>query len=821
MLAGAAPTTAYADNPSTPNNFPPQNQAQNVAPQPPQNSSSNANQPLQLDPDELRAIAEQLKTLSPPALDVRDGTGIEDLKTQLGARDPKTSNEKILGALNSNQNILNSQDSHPTKVLNMVGLSPLEVRYSTRAGQRLEQFGYDIFSENNTRQPAPGTLGDNYILGPGDRVMVVLRGAQSRVQSYPIGDDGRVVVDDIRPITATGRPLGDVAQEIEKEIAGKLLDTQAYVSLSQLRAVNIQVLGEVARPGRQTLSAYGGVMDALNAAGGIRKTGSLRRLQLSRADGTAQTLDLYQLLLTGSREVDFQLKDGDRILVPPLGGTMAIAGPVKRAGIYEIIDQNKDITLQQALYLAGETKLPAGLRFMRVRTDSAGNEQFVSLVDPDATQLSDQDVLIAESKGDAPRRVVMVTGNVRAPGPVPLDEARTLSALLGDGANIADNTYPLIGIIERTDSKTLEKAYVPFDPQHALAGRDKTPLRDGDRVKLFSDNDISRLTAEPASLVTSKNTVFDSGTGQDELKESLPPTQRVLADHIVTLHGAVARPGNYPIASDTPLSEIIGAAGGMTRMADHSSIEVVSLHADDSGEEFPERKAYDINTQSPSSILIPVGASVRINPKTDLVERKGVWIDGEVARPGHYDIMRGEKLSSLIARAGGMTAEAYPAGTVFMRESARRQEAAQYTVAAQQLEDNIAHMLTTDKNPNNQQIDVARQLANELRNAPAVGRITVEADPDVLRVRPEEDVLLEPGDHIVVPPRRQNVAVSGEVHAPANLQFVDGKAPEQYLHEAGGFTRFADEHQVFVIGPNGASKREGGYHAGINHCGAA
>ena len=135
----------------------------------------------------------------------------------------------------------------------------------------------------SVREPAPSTLGDNYILGPGDRVLVILRGAQNRSQAYPVGDDGKLVVEDIQPISAAGRSLGDVAREVEQDVAARILDTQAYVSLAQLRAVNVQVLGEVARPGRQTASAYGGVMDALNAAGGVRKTGSLRRIQLSRA----------------------------------------------------------------------------------------------------------------------------------------------------------------------------------------------------------------------------------------------------------------------------------------------------------------------------------------------------------------------------------------------------------------------------------------------------------------------------------------------------------------------------------------------------------
>lgn len=775
----------------------------------------------------LSQLVAELQSSPPPALDIRDGTQLNDLQSEM--QSGRVERLSSLGLDNTaQQDYADVMQSSPRRtnlkqqlakkfaqkqtqddageVLDLTGLSPLEANYSRRASQRLIQFGYDIFTGADVRVPAPATLGDNYVLGPGDRLLVVLRGANSRTENYLVGDDGKVIVDSIRPITAAGRSLGDVSREVEQEISASLMDTQAFVSLSKLRAVNVQVIGEVMRPGRQSLSSYGGVVDALNAAGGVRKTGSLRRIQLSRADGTQRALDLYQLLLTGARDVDIQLKDGDRLMVPPVGETLAVAGNIKRAGIYELPQQNPDITLQQALYLAGETHQPTGLRFMRIRTDQGGNEQFVSLVDPEAALLSDQDVVMAQSRGDAPRRVVSVMGNVRAPGRVPLDEARTLSALLGDGANIADNTYPLMGLIERKNNQTLEKEYVAFNPADALAGEGPS-LREGDKVKLFSENEVDELTALPVAVGTSKAAMFDSGAGLDAAKENLTPTQRVIQDHVVTLRGAVARPGNYPIAQETSLSELLGAAGGMTREADKASVEIVSYRTDDMGRRAPSRDSYDITRENPRSIMVPVGASVRINPKTDLVQREGARINGEVARPGKYDIMRGEKLSSLIARAGGLTGEAYPAGTVFMRSSARRQEAAQYKTAAQQLEQSLARMLARDdKRPNAEQIDMTRQLANELRNAPAVGRITVEADPDVLRLKPEEDVLLEPGDEIVIPPRRQTVAVSGEVHAPANLQFISGKDAGVYLREAGGFTRFADEGHAFVVQPNGASR---------------
>jgi polysaccharide export outer membrane protein len=111
-----------------------------------------------------------------------------------------------------------------------------------------------------------------------------------------------------------------------------------------------------------------------------------------------------------------------------------------------------------------------------------------------------------------------------------------------------------------------------------------------------------------------------------------------------------------------------------------------------------------------------------------------------------------------------------------------------------------------DGPPPAEQINLARQLADQLRTAPALGRITVEADPAVLAVRPDLDILLEPGDRILIPRRPLTVTVSGEVLAPASLQFAPEKTADAYLREAGGTTRFADDERTFVVLPNGSAQ---------------
>jgi protein involved in polysaccharide export with SLBB domain len=119
----------------------------------------------------------------------------------------------------------------------------------------------------------------------------------------------------------------------------------------------------------------------------------------------------------------------------------------------------------------------------------------------------------------------------------------------------------------------------------------------------------------------------------------------------------------------------------------------------------------------------------------------------------------------------------------------------------------LAAALKDDKNrPDATQIEMVRSLASELEEIEAVGRITIQADPAVLTVKPEQNMLLEHGDRLYIPKRPLNVRVSGEVLSPSSLQFIEEKNPRDYIYEAGGFTFHADKNRTFVLYPNGRAQ---------------
>lgn len=150
--------------------------------------------------------------------------------------------------------------------------------------------------------------------------------------------------------------------------------------------------------------------------------------------------------------------------------------------------------------------------------------------------------------------------------------------------------------------------------------------------------------------------------------------------------------------------------------------------------------------------------------------------------------------------------QGYPDGAIFSRESERRAEEARFRSQAQELELRLAAAMNRENEPDTGQIASVQELVTQLRNAEAVGRITVEADPGALAAQPELDILLEPGDRIFIPQRPLTVRVAGEILSPAALQFRKDKDPRDYISEAGGFTHDADKDRVFVLYPDGSAQ---------------
>lgn len=690
------------------------------------------------------------------------------------------------------------------------GETPIETMYSDRAEESLKLFGYDLFDDAGKPSDSipAGVVQDNYILSSGDTIEIVVRGQENARKSYQINSRGELVTDTLSTVNVAGLTLGDVKKTLEEE-AARLHNVDISVSLTAPRQIDVLVIGDVVKPGRKTLTAFHSVLDALQEADGIRKTGSLRRIKLVRA-GKSEFIDLYSVLMQGGSGADKLLREGDRIIVPPIGPTVAVSGAVKRPAVYEI-RRGDNLSAVEMLGMAGGVLAPGKNRFMRLALGGDGRETVEDISEPMKKGFGDGSLLNVAQAKEKRSENVELSGHTREPGEHAFNKAKTLSELIKSEQVFGDSLYPLIGVIERRDPKSLTKTLVEFSPRQVLQKNHDVKLSEGDVVHLFSMEQIRALGQNVAKEPLLKNVSYDTQDKEDKtIKDGMIAS--FLEERSAFVRGAVRQPGAYPVSADTTLDSVIAVAGGTTIEANTDNIEVTSrlIPVDEESDSLaPNRRNISLETAKTESVRVSPGDTVRVNQKFNRVEEQSITLLGEVKNPGKYDLTPGDTMLTLINRAGGLTDIAYPDGVIFSRASERKQEEAQYKAKARDLEMKLAEAMKQDdkdKKPDMTQVSAAQGLISQLRDAKAVGRITVEADPNILASDKEQDILLEGGDKIYIPRRPLNVRVGGEVLSPASLQFRKGKNADNYIDEAGGTTYFADMDRAFMVYPDGSAQ---------------
>jgi polysaccharide export outer membrane protein len=669
--------------------------------------------------------------------------------------------------------------------------SRLEEFYRERADiEELVQFGYDLFyqadqsksSYDNFVRPS-GAVQDDYTVQSGDELFVIFSGERKDRKKYIVGSDGRLLIEGFEPVVAMGRPLGDVKREINLIAKDAFYRGGIDVSVSGVRQIGVLVAGHVHRPGRHQLNTFHSVLDAISMAGGVRKNGTLRNIKLIR-NGSSQYIDLYKFYGFEDRLKNNMLRDGDRVIVSPVGSTFSVVGDVRAQGIFELLSGKKRINLREALDLSG------GL-----------------IGDGDLTRnspalISNGSILKVMRSKDRLQNAVELKGYSLRNGLYEISLAGTLSHLIGGSGVVADDTYPLIGVISRVSNDGFGRQLMSFSPRSIVNSSDDRQLESGDIVYLFSREEIKEI-------INLKSEKENKNNGKNEFSKQII---EFILSRTVNINGAVFAENKWPVGATVDLKTLVSVAGGFLPTANKNDIEIVT-YADD-GKKRERRKISKIKTDL-SQIILQPGDQVRVNEKFDTAVVKTVRVSGEVKNPGSYDLMRGDKLSSLINRAGGLTDDAYAPAAVFSRKAERKREGQKFRTAAQELERTVSvNLNATDKNASltPAQISMARKLADDLRAVKAIGRVTVEADPTVLLMRPEVDMLLEDGDHLHFPKRTLSVRVSGEVMNPVSLLFTEDKDVSDYIDEAGGKTYYADSGRMFAVYPDGSAQPVGGGH---------
>lgn len=662
----------------------------------------------------------------------------------------------------------------------------------------LKAFGHDVFTAGpRTLTPATDIpVPPDYVVGPGDVVIVQMFGKDNVEHELMITREGMLPFPGIGPIPVAGKKFSQMQKELQERVRRQLIGARVSVSLGRLRTIRVFVLGEVERPGSYTVSGLATLTNALLASGGVKRHGSLRDVQLKRDGQTVARMDIYELLLRGDNHADARVLPGDVIFVPPAGPTVGVGGRVRRPAIYEIKDEK---TVADMLALAGGLLADADTGAVQIERVTPARTRAIEggdLGDPTIRDLAVRDGDIVRVYGIHERvaEAVTVEGHAARPGPRPwrpdmrlTDVLPSLTALQPD----ADARYLLVirrnraeGAIELHGADLLAALEAPDSTANIVLAADDT-------VRVF-DRREDRVTLLKPLL--------------ERARASTAPGRPMRE---VNIEGAVHHPGRYPWAPTMHVTDLLKAAGGLTDQAYTLEAELTRRFTVDGRSREQARQVIDLDAALKSG-----EKNVAIEPYDQLVIRRvpkwaeegSVEITGEVQFPGKYPIARGERLSRVLQRAGGLTTYAYPKGAIFLRDSVRQREQEYMERLTAQLERDLGVFATSGPELGvKKEVAIAegQALLQQMRAAKATGRMVIDVGA-LLDVREGYDIVVQPGDKLVIPQRPDEVTVLGEVYYPTSHLHVAGHSRDEYIRLSGGVTERGNKRAVYVVHADGS-----------------
>jgi protein involved in polysaccharide export with SLBB domain len=212
--------------------------------------------------------------------------------------------------------------------------------------------------------------------------------------------------------------------------------------------------------------------------------------------------------------------------------------------------------------------------------------------------------------------------------------------------------------------------------------------------------------------------------------------------------------------------------------------------------------------------------NIRTIPSYSQALQRKITLEGEFIFPGEYSFSEGERLSSVISRAGGLTEDAYPFGAIFEREAVKVTQNASYEENMQQLERDIASLTAIATNSSLDKEDLAtvqvtltekKDTMDKLKRTEPTGRMVINLEKILSSPSSIIDVQLRAGDFLTVSKRQDFVNITGEVYNQTALLYEEGKTVDYYLNKVGGVTKRAAKRQTYIVKANGTviSRQQG------------
>ena len=631
----------------------------------------------------------------------------------------------------------------------------------------LKVFGRDIFNnkllsfEPNMNIATP----QDYVLGPGDQVIVDIYGASQKSEQLTVSPDGDITVPGFGPIHVAGLSVAGAQSKIRSTLGSRYASSSLKLTVGQTRSMMVNVMGEVKAPGTYTLSAFATVFHALYMAGGINDLGTLRNIQVFRNGKQVTVVDVYEYILNGRLAGNIRLHEGDVIVVGPYDCLVGVRGHVKRQMFYEMRPTE---SVAQVIKYAGGFTGDAYTKSVRLVRKSG--ERFtvhtVEEFDMSAFKLADGDAITVDGMINRYENMVEVKGAVFRPGQFELGKTvTTVRSLIEQAGGLTEDAFTARGVMYRMkDDRTLEAQSV----------------------------DIGGIMAGSVADVPLRN--------EDVL--FIPTQTERLSERIVNIQGEVLSPGTFQYAENETIEDLILRAGGLTDAASTAKVDVSRRIRDpkamESGQEISKTYSFALKdgfvVDGQQGFVLEPYDVVQVRRSPGYMEPRNVRVEGEVVFEGEYSLSKkNQRLSDLIQAAGGVTKEAYVRGARLERtmnddEKARLQKV----------------------------LEMARQQADSkdslnLNQLATADTYTVGINLDAALANPgsDYDVVVRDGDRLIIPEYNGTVKISGNVLFPNTVAFQAGKDWKHYVNQAGGFGNRSRKSHTYIVYQNGTISQVG------------
>jgi polysaccharide biosynthesis/export protein len=677
-------------------------------------------------------------------------------------------------------------------------LLPDSIAIERERGLRI--FGLEVFARGTSefRPLTTGPVPPGYTIGPGDELVLMLTGDVERSYVLPVAREGFVVIPQVGQVWVNGLTMAELRNQLYTHLGraysgvrrGPEATTQFQVSLGQLRPNQVFASGQVNQPGVVLVDAVASALNVLYEAGGPAPTGSFRDVRIMRGGRMVERVDLYDYLLRGDNLSGTRLEPGDVLFVPSAQAHVSVDGEVVRPAIYEVLPGE---TILDLLEFAGGLNAPAHFRRARIERILPPMERTVPGVDRVVLDVDLAEAVMnpagapALQPGDAVRvfpvrtelrQTVSIDGGVWHPGSFRFTPGMRAWDLVQRAEGLRDDAYQDRAHIIRVDPQDSTLSIVAFSLRRGEDGRpvENPELREFDVVRVFAEREFTTrfpvtISGQIRAPAARQDTAAQDTAASDTVAypndmldaEGLPPATTLTFEFQegMTLRDLVLQAGGLRPSADLTIE--VARMADPIRRETRQIAEIIHVQADASffvSEQ--DRRRYlgppPPTNGSASDFFLQPFDRVLVRPLPELEFQRAVTVGGEVRFPGSYAMERkDERLAAVIQRAGGLRETAFPAGARFYRGG---------TLVAVNLE-------------------------------------------EALR-RPERaaNIVVMPGDSIVIPEYDPVVVVRGAINSPEPVAILyrEGAGLEYYISQAGGYARFADRRGVNVRHANGSGE---------------